>query len=123
MLADRTIATASKPTELCWNDDWCKFFKENDFRRRLHRRTTGVPRRIPATSKAFPLLLQSDEGINLLKKYNVEYNAMAVVNDYNVDYPIDFYNFSKALTAVSSSSLPIVERIRQHADGTTLYAS
>jgi len=31
------------------------------------------------------------------KKHGVEYNAMAVVNDYNVDYPLEFYNFFKEL--------------------------
>lgn len=37
------------------------------------------------------------KGIELLKKHGVEYNAMAVVNDYNVDYPLEFYNFFKEL--------------------------
>ena len=32
-------------------------------------------------------------GIDLLNKYQVEWNAMAVVNDYNADYPLDFYRF------------------------------
>lgn len=32
-------------------------------------------------------------GIDLLNKYNVEWNAMAVVNDFNADYPLDFYRF------------------------------
>lgn len=32
-------------------------------------------------------------GIDLLNKYDVEWNAMAVVNDYNANYPLDFYRF------------------------------
>lgn len=32
-------------------------------------------------------------GIDILNKYGVEWNAMAVVNDYNADYPLDFYRF------------------------------
>ena len=32
-------------------------------------------------------------GIDMLNKYDVEWNAMAVVNDYNADYPLDFYRF------------------------------
>lgn len=32
-------------------------------------------------------------GIDMLNKYQVEWNAMAVVNDYNADYPLDFYKF------------------------------
>ena len=30
------------------------------------------------------------QGINLLKKHGVEWNAMAVVNDFNAEYPLDF---------------------------------
>ena len=33
------------------------------------------------------------QDINLLKKHGVEWNAMAVVNDFNTDYPLEFYNF------------------------------
>lgn len=32
-------------------------------------------------------------GIDLLNRFHVEWNAMAVVNDYNADYPLDFYRF------------------------------
>lgn len=35
------------------------------------------------------------QGIHLLNKHQVEWNAMAVVNDYNADYPLEFYHFSK----------------------------
>ena len=37
------------------------------------------------------------QGINLLKKHGVEWNGMAVVNDYNADYPLEFYNFFKEI--------------------------
>lgn len=36
-------------------------------------------------------------GINFLKKYGVEWNVMVVVNDFNVDYLLDFYYFFKEL--------------------------
>lgn len=51
------------------------------------------------------------KGIELLKKHGVEYNAMAVVNDYNVDYPLEFYNFFKELDCRFIQFAPIVERI------------
>lgn len=37
------------------------------------------------------------QDINLLKKHGVEWNAMAVVNDFNADYPLEFYNFFKEI--------------------------
>lgn len=49
-------------------------------------------------------------GIDLLNKYNVEWNAMAVVNDYNADYPLDFYRFFRdELGARYLQFAPIVE--------------
>lgn len=32
-------------------------------------------------------------GIDLLNRHGVEWNALAVVNDFNGDYPLDFYHF------------------------------
>ena len=40
-----------------------------------------------------PSFVKVMQGINLLKKHGVEWNGMAVVNDYNADYPLEFYNF------------------------------
>ncbi len=51
------------------------------------------------------------QGINLLKKHGVEWNGMAVVNDYNADYPLDFYNFFKEIGCHVHPVCPIVERI------------
>ena len=36
-------------------------------------------------------------GIRCLEKYAVDWNAMAVVNDFNADYPLEFYRFFKDL--------------------------
>lgn len=57
------------------------------------------------------------QGINLLKKHKVEWNAMAVVNDYNADYPLEFYRFFKELDCHYIQFAPIVERILPHQDG------
>ena len=62
------------------------------------------------------------QGINLLKKHNVEWNAMAVVNDYNADYPLEFYHFFKELDCHYIQFAPIVERLAPHADGRHLAA-
>lgn len=49
-------------------------------------------------------------GIDLLNKHNVEWNAMAVINDYNADYPLDFYRFFRdELGAKYLQFAPIVE--------------
>lgn len=49
-------------------------------------------------------------GIDLLNKYKVEWNAMAVVNDFNADYPLDFYRFFRdELNCRFLQFTPIVE--------------
>ncbi len=57
------------------------------------------------------------QGINLLKKHGVEWNAMAVINDFNADYPLDFYHFFKEIDCKYIQFAPIVERILEHQDG------
>lgn len=42
---------------------------------------------------------------------------MAVVNDYNADYPEEFYRFFKSIGARYIQFAPIVERVHQHSDG------
>ncbi len=51
------------------------------------------------------------QGIDLLNRFGVEWNAMAVVNDYNADYPLDFYRFFRdELQCHYIQFAPIVER-------------
>ena len=64
-----------------------------------------------------PSWRQVMEGINCLNKHQVEWNAMAVVNDFNADYPLDFYQFFKDIGCRYLQFTPIVERISTHADG------
>ena len=102
-------------------DDWCRFFKENNF-------LVGISIDGPQefhdeyrrNRQGLPSFYKVMKGIELLKKHQVEYNAMAVVNDYNVDYPLDFYNFFKEIDCHYIQFAPIVERLGQHTDGTTL---
>lgn len=102
-------------------DDWCRFFKENNF-------LVGISIDGPQefhdeyrrNRQGLPSFFKVMKGIELLKKHQVEYNAMAVVNDYNVDYPLEFYNFFKEIDCHFIQFAPIVERLVQHTDGTNL---
>ncbi len=64
-----------------------------------------------------PSWRQVMRGINYLNKHQVEWNAMAVVNDFNADYPLDFYQFFKDIGCHYLQFTPIVERIATHPDG------
>lgn len=103
------------------NDEWCRFFRENNF-------LVGVSidgpqefhdeyRKTPTGGPSFQKVMK---GINLLNKYGVEWNALAVVNDFNADYPLDFYHFFKEIGCRYIQFTPIVERRVQRPDGLTL---
>ena len=64
-----------------------------------------------------PSWRQVMRGINSLNKHQVEWNAMAVVNDFNADYPLNFYQFFKDIGCRFLQFTPVVERISTHADG------
>lgn len=93
-------------------DEWCKFFKENNF-------LVGISVDGPShchdkyrrTRDGKPSFYQVMKGISLLKKHGVEFNIMGVVNDYNVDYPLEFYNFFKEIDCRFIQFAPIVETI------------
>ncbi|MDR0431684.1 MAG: anaerobic sulfatase-maturation protein [Tannerellaceae bacterium] len=103
------------------NDEWCLFFKENNF---LVGISVDGPQEFHdeyrRNRQGLPSFVKVMKGIQLLKKHGVEYNAMAVVNDYNVDHPLAFYNFFKELECRYIQFTPIVERISPHNDGTLL---
>ena len=102
-------------------DEWCEFFAQNHWLVGIsidgpqpdhdHYRLTAVGK--PSWQKVM-------QGIKLLKKHGVEWNAMAVVNSYNVNHPLEFYRFFKENGCQFLQFTPIVERLTRHEDGRTL---
>lgn len=103
------------------NDEWCRFFKANNF-------LVGVSIDGPQefhdeyrrTVTGKPTFMQVMRGISLLNRHGVEWNAMAVVNDFNADYPLEFYRFFKDIGCHYIQFAPIVERVVSRPDGLTL---
>ena len=119
----RTIDNSIQTNGTLLTDAWCEFFKENNFLVGIsidgpqefhdeYRRNKG----------GLPTFVKVMKGINLLKKHGVEYNAMAVVNDYNADYPVEFFNFFKQIDCRYIQFAPIVERLGNRTDGLKLSA-
>ncbi len=97
-------------------DEWCRFFKDHNFLIGISIDGTQHCHDIyRKTSEGKPSFTQVMRGIDLLKKHGVEFNVMGVVNDYNVDYPLEFYNFFKEIDTRFIQFAPIVERL---SDGT-----
>lgn len=102
-------------------DEWCEFLRENGFLvgisidgpQEFHDRY----RRTQAGKPSFDEVMR---GIRLLQKHGVEWNAMAVVNAFNADHPVEFYRFFKEIGCRYLQFTPAVERITQRSDGLTL---
>ncbi|NDV68044.1 anaerobic sulfatase-maturation protein [Dysgonomonas sp. 25] len=91
-------------------EEWCRFFKEHNFLVGISidgtREHHDKYRKMMDGRPSFDLVLR---GIALLKMHGVEFNIMGVVNDYNVDYPLDFYNFFKSIDCHYIQFAPVVE--------------
>ncbi len=102
-------------------DEWCEFFAQNNW-------LVGISIDGPQeyhdhyrlTTTGNPSWQKVMHGIELLKKHHVEWNAMAVVNAYNADHPLEFYHFFKDNGCQYLQFTPIVERLTKHQDGRTL---
>jgi len=97
------------------NDDWCKFFTDNniligisiDGAEHNHDRY----RRTFSGGATFKRVMK---GVELLKKHKTEFNTLSVVNDYNVHYASETYRFLKKIGSGFIQFLPVVEHISEH---------
>ena len=102
-------------------DEWCEFFAQNhwlvgisiDGPQEYHDHYRVTPAGKPSWEKVM-------QGIQLLEKHRVEWNAMAVVNAYNAEHPLEFYHFFRDNGCQYLQFTPIVERLTEHEDGRTL---
>ena len=117
----RRIANVIQTNGTLLTDEWCEFFAQNHW---LVGISIDGPQpdhdhyRLTAAGK--PSWKKVMQGIKLLKKHGVEWNAMAVVNAYNANHPMEFYRFFKENGCQFLQFTPIVERLTRHEDGRTL---
>lgn len=94
------------------NDEWCRFLKEHDFLvgisvdgpERCHDRY----RRMAGGGPSFGRVMK---GIDLLRRYGVDFNVMGVVNDCNAECPLEFYDFFRRNECRYIQFSPIVETV------------
>ena len=94
------------------NDEWCRFFRENNFLvglsldgpQKLH----DLYRKDKGGHGTFDRVLKA---VRLLQQYRVEFNILCTVNSKNADHPLDVYRFFRDdLGAHYIQFIPIVER-------------
>ena len=109
--AGKKIFNSIQTNGVLLNAEWCRFLRDNGW-------LVGVSIDGPADfHDEYRLNLGGKgtfcnvmRGIRLMQQHGVEWNAMAVVNDYNADYPEEFYKFFKSIGCKYIQFTPIVER-------------
>ena len=120
----RMVVNSIQTNGTLLTDKWCEFFHNNgwlvgisiDGPQEYH----DAYRKYQTGKGSWKKVM---EGINLLNKHRVEWNALAVVNRMNGDDPLGFYRFFKEIQCRYLQFTPVVERIFPHNDGRQLAAA
>jgi len=104
------ISNAFQTNGILLNNDWAKFFKDNNFLvgisvdgpEKLHNRF----RKDRFGAGTFSSVMA---GLDALRKYNVDFNTLTAVQSDNGDYPQEVYNFLKRIGSTFMQFIPIVE--------------
>lgn len=92
------------------DDKWCQFLKQNNFLvglsidgpEELHNAyrvtNTGQP--------TFKIVMRA---VELLHKHKVDFNTLTVVNNINVNYPVEVYEFLKSTGSTFHQYIPVIE--------------
>ena len=121
----KKIENAFQTNGTLLNDDWCKFFTDNNI-------LVGISidgeehnhDHYRKTVSGSPTFRKVMKGIELLHRHKVEFNTLSTVNDYNVHFASETYSFLKKTGSGFIQLLPVVERIlpQTEADGLELIA-
>lgn len=92
-------------------DEWCSFLADERFivgisldgPERIH----NVNRQFTSGKGSFQDVIR---GLELVKKHQIFFEILCVVNAHNVDYPLEVYSFFKSIDARYISFLPLVEK-------------
>ncbi|MBN9414038.1 MAG: anaerobic sulfatase-maturation protein [Candidatus Eremiobacteraeota bacterium] len=121
--ANRRIVNAFQTNGVLLDDDWCRFFQENQF---LIGISIDGPEplhdyyRVDRGGK--PSFQKVMRGLEFLHKHQVDFNTLTVVNDQNSRHPLEVYRFLKSIGSLVMQFIPVVERLAEgpSADGLDL---
>ncbi|MDD5015743.1 MAG: anaerobic sulfatase maturase [Atribacterota bacterium] len=104
------ITNAFQTNGILLNNDWAKFFKDNNFLigisidgpEKLHNRFRKDHYGVGTFSSVMA-------GLDALRKYQVDFNTLTAVQSDNGDHPREVYNFLKSIGSIFMQFIPIVE--------------
>ncbi|WP_219349760.1 anaerobic sulfatase maturase [Psychromonas sp. CD1] len=107
---NKKIYNAFQTNGILINVKWCDFFLKNDF-------LVGISIDGPETIHNKYRVTKSNKGtfkqvmraIELFNEHAVKFNTLTVVNNLNVQYPIETYNFLKSIGAKHLQFIELVE--------------
>ncbi|MGD0220804.1 MAG: anaerobic sulfatase-maturation protein [Terriglobia bacterium] len=113
----KTIENAFQTNGVLLDDRWCEFLAENHF-------LIGISIDGPAELHDFyrvdkggaPTFDRVMRGLRILKKHQVAFNVLTVVNRQNSQHPLRVYRFLKGIGAQFMQFMPVVERVADAAN-------
>jgi uncharacterized protein len=108
----KTIENAFQTNGTRLNDEWCKFFTDNNI-------LVGISidgeehnhDNYRKTNSGGATFKRAMKGIELLHKNKVDFNTLSCVTSYNVHFASETYRFLKKIGSGFIQFLPVVERI------------
>lgn len=108
----KRIANAFQTNGVLLNDEWCEFFRENEF---LVGLSIDGPEaihdyyRVDRGGK--PTFKKVMRGLEALKRNQVDFNTLTVLSKANQDHPLEVYRFLKEIGSMVMQFIPLVERL------------
>jgi uncharacterized protein len=107
---DKTIENAFQTNGTRLNDDWCKFFIDNNILVGISIDGTEHNHdHFRMTASGRPTFKKVMKSIELLHRHKVEFNTLSTVNSYNVHFAPETYRFLKKIGSGFMQFLPVVE--------------
>ena len=107
----KTISTAFQTNGTLLDDSWGEFLAENKF---LVGLSIDGPEDVHNANRVDKKGRDSYKdvmrGLNILRKYKVEFNTLTCVNSVTVQHPVKIYKFLKSIGSKYLQFIPIVER-------------
>jgi len=108
----KQIENAFQTNGVLLNDEWAEFLAKNQF---LVGLSIDGPRELHDKYRVDkgggPTFDKVMRGLGYLKKHNVEFNTLTVVQRHNSYHPVEVYRFLKEVGSGFMQFIPIVERI------------